>query len=227
MRSLKSTVLLALLICWPVCGAYITIADHASDYTGVNPSTGWSYQWTTAANIGTGAYTDLLWNTSSMPGGPRYAYASSGTWPWDGRYTYIRQLTMNVGLPGEYAVLAYTIQSGEAGPTLFQGSFAGDDPDGANGNSDGWELRVYVNTNLIAQIAYGWTMSALPLDFDLGSLSEGDQVVFAMGGGNNNHFDRAAMSMKLLVSIPEPSSFALAAAGVAALLALGRRANSR
>ncbi|MBI4890203.1 MAG: PEP-CTERM sorting domain-containing protein [Acidobacteria bacterium] len=225
MRSLRSGVLLALSICWPAGAAYITIADHSADYTEVVAPAGWAYQWSTAANIGTGSYTNLLWNSSGfpdVPAGPRFAFSASGSWPWDGRYTYIRQLTMNVGQPGEFTILAYTVQPGEAGPSLFHGTFAGDDPLGENGNSDGWDLRVYVNNNLIAQIAYGWTMSVLPLDYDLGTLVVGDQVILAMGAGANNLFDRGAMTMQVLTDVPEPSTFALAAAGAAALALLRR-----
>ncbi|MBI4890735.1 MAG: PEP-CTERM sorting domain-containing protein [Acidobacteria bacterium] len=214
--------LLLVGLCLPA-GASLIIADHQADYTEINPPAGWSYLWSRADNIGTGAYDVLLWNP--IVGG-RYAVSASGIWPWDGRYTYIRQRTMNVGWIGEFTVLAYTIQNGEGGHITFTGEFGGDDVLGSSGNSDGWDLRVYVNNTLIDRIVYGWTMDHIGLNYALGSLNEGDTVYFAMGTNNGNYWDRGTMQVVLTntdIVIPEPGTLALVALGGVLICALRRR----
>ncbi len=214
--------LLLVGLCLPA-GASLIIADHQADYTDLNPPAGWSYLWSRADNVGTGAYGVLVWNPIL---GGRYASSPLGVWPWDRRFTYIRQRTMNVGWIGEFTILAYTIQSGQSGNILFSGDFGGDDPDGANGNSDGWDLRLYVNNTLIDRIVYGWTMDHISLNYALGNLAVGDTVYFAMGSNNDNYWDRGTMQMVLIntdLAIPEPGTLALVVLGGALILALRRR----
>jgi hypothetical protein len=48
-----------------------------------------------------------------------------------------------------------------------------------------------------------------------------------MGAGNDNQYDRGAMSMQVMTSVPEPASVALMAAGAAVLALLRRRGLGR
>lgn len=212
--------LLILAMVAPVQAA--VIADHPGDYVAVSPMPGWSYLTAGVGDLGnSSAYQALQWNTNISA----YAYMSTGIWngtDWGGRYTYIKSNTLNIGLPGEYTILAYTIQAGEAGGNIdMEGVFAGSDPGGEE-TSDGWELAIYVNDTLITSMVQAWTMSPLSLNRSLGPLSVGDTVYVAVGGGKNNWFDRATLDMRLTNQVPEPGTLALVGAG-ALLLGLARR----
>jgi hypothetical protein len=130
---------------------------------------------------------------------------------------------MNIGLPGEYTIVAYTVQPGEQGHVTLNGHFAGDDPGGAGGWSDGWALALYVNDNQIASMMQSWTMSPLSLNYDLGWMSPGDTLYFAIGGGSGNWYDRARFDLQLTSDIPEPGTIALVGAGMLLVGLLRRR----
>lgn len=221
MSKLSTWTLLLLALVLPVQAA--VIADHPADYVAVAPTPGWAYLTAGVGDLGnSAAYQALQWNTNISA----YAYMSTGTWngtDWGGRYTYIKSNTLNVGLPGEYTILAYTIQPGEVGGNInLEGVFAGNDRGGADLNSDGWQLAIYVNDNLITSMVQAWTMSPLSLNRNLGPLNVGDTVYVAVGAGNTNWYDRATLDMRLLNNVPEPGTLALVGAG-ALLLGLARR----
>lgn len=220
MHKRYSWALLALALALPVQAA-VVIADHPAEFVATTPATGWSYLTSGVGDLGdSAAYQSLLWN----PGIMGYGYMASGSWgaAWGDRYTYIKQGTFNIGLPGEFTIFAYTVQAGEQGIVTFTGTFAGDDSGGAAGASDGWALALYVNDNQIDSMMQAWTMSPLSLNYDLGYLNPGDTVYFAVGGGVGNWFDRGSFDMKLLSDVPEPGTLVLVGAG-AVLLGLLRR----
>lgn len=213
--------LLTLALALPVQAATV-IADHPADYVATTPAAGWAYLTSGVGDLGTSSsYQALLWNPTIMG----YGYMATGTWgaAWGDRYTYIKQGTLNMGLPGEYTIFAYTVQAGEQGRVAFSGTFAGDDPGGASGGSDGWALGLYVNDSYIDSLMQAWTMSPLSLNYDLGWLNPGDTVYFAVGGGAANWFDRASLSMQLTSEVPEPGTFGLIGAGVILVGLLRRR----
>ena len=214
-----------------LCGAGV-IADLVSDFQPVAFPPGWQYLRNTGP-IGTSAnYVQLLWDVGS----DRYDVTGAGTpavVPTGLDYT---QLTSSgTTHPGQgiaqgapenrYFIAAYTVQAGENGLVSVSGTLTGLDRSGAGGNSNGWDIRVFVgDTQAGGTQIFPWSTSAGPFAQALGLLDVGDEIYVALGPNGSHLFDSARLSLQLTSStIPEPTTILTCALGMALLAIHGLR----
>ncbi len=207
------------------------IADLTSDYTPVNFPTGWSYSRNTGTIGNSANYVDLLWDA----GNSIYDVTGAGFPAAGFNYTFEGAGSSHPGRgTGQgsafdgYLILGYTIQAGEAGSvSLVNGSITGNDPNGAGGASNGWDIRIYVgNTQQGATSVFPWSNSAAAFSQSLGSLNTGDTVYVALGANGVDDFDNALLSFQLdstrTAPVPEPQTVSFIGFGLIAAVGLRR-----
>jgi hypothetical protein len=215
----------------------------ANPYSGSEtPATGWDYMWNPNGVIGTASgYQSLVPNTvNTFPGG-----AGGGVSPL---FTNLGNVAFNdldpepngqgnfvygrVGLtsfhPGVWGgglvgdirgIIAYTIQSGEAGTVSIANSSFAKLTVATTSGANGVDLDIYVNDTLIGALSKDGFQSLTASNFDgsLGDLSVGDTVYVTIGNNGNDSFDASVIDFQL-VSVPEPSAALLGGLGMLALL---------
>lgn len=197
------------------------IADLSANFTPVNFPTGWQYLRNTGAIGNNANYTPLLWDApnnryditgASFPApGPEFTFLGSFG------HTHPGRGTAQGNAFNDYMIAAYTIQPGQAGlVSLINGSLTGNDPSGAGGASNGWDIRIYVgNAQAGSTLVMPWSLSAQPFSEPLGTLNLGDTVYVALGPSGSHLFDSAALEFQLDSSpVPEPRTFGLLALGI-------------
>lgn len=201
----------------------VAIADLDADFTANTFPPGWQYLRNTGEIDVAPAYAPLLWDTANG----RYDVTASG-FPAPGEdftaialdYKHPGPGTVQGAAFDRYLVAAYTIQSGEQGSiSLVNGSLAGIDPGGANGASNGWEVRTFVGSAQVgSSLLLPWSSSAASFSASLGNLAIGDTIYVALGPNGSHLFDAAAFNFQLTTTpVPEPNGAALLALGLAAL----------
>ncbi|MDZ7618745.1 MAG: autotransporter-associated beta strand repeat-containing protein, partial [Patescibacteria group bacterium] len=184
------------------------IADYQTDYVpGSADQTrvqaradGWDYMWNSTAAIGTATanYSSLV-STGSV-------YNFDGGSPLPRAYpAYYVYLSSGGGHPGpgvdqsgaasidRFAIAAYTVQPGEAG--LLQLSNSGISV--ASSDSNGVELRVYVNDTLVRSFIRPGGGASSSFDAVLGWLDAGDRVYVAVGPNRADSSDGFGMTYRI------------------------------
>lgn len=208
-----------------------TIADLTADYTTVAPTGGWQYLRNTGTIGNDANYTALLWDAGfsfydttggGFPGpGPEYTLFAGAGVLHPGLGT-----TQGSGFD-RYVILAYTIQAGEAGAVnLVNGAIGGNDPNGAGGNSNGWDIQIYVgNVQAGSTLLVPWSLSDTGFSQSLGVLNVGDTVYVAVGPNGNHLYDSAHVQFQLdsTSQVPEPQTYLMLGVGLAGLAARRKR----
>ena len=215
----------------------------ANPYSGSEtPAAGWNYMWNPNGVIGTASgYQALAPNTvNSFPGaaggGVSPMFTNLGNQAFSdldpepngqGNFAFGR-VAKTAFHPGRWGdgslgdirgIIAYTIQSGEAGTiNIINSSFAKLTTATTSG-ANGVDLDIYVNDTLIGALSKDGFQSLTASNFNgsLGNLSVGDTVYVTIGNNGNDSFDASVVNFQL-ESIPEPSSALLGGFGVLALL---------
>jgi hypothetical protein len=206
------------------------------------PAAGWDYMWNPTGVIGVAsAYQSLVPNTNAaMPGaaggGPSPMFTNLGNVAFNnstaeptgqGNFVFGR-VAKTAFHPGKWGdgslgdirgIIAYTIQSGEAGTVSIANSSFAKLTTATSSGANGVDLDIYVNDTLIGALSKNGFQSLTAADFDgsLGDLSVGDTVYVTIGNNGNDAFDASVIDFQL-VSIPEPSSALLGGLGMLALL---------
>ncbi len=181
----------------------IRIASLTGDFRSVSFPAGWQYLRNTGPIGNSANYTPLLWDATNA----RYDITGS-IFPAPGSvWTNITSsgnlhpgwgTVQGVAFKG-CVITAYTIQAGQAGlVSLVNGSLRGENPNGAGGGSDGWDLLIFVgNTQVGAALIIPWSSTATPFTRALGMLNIGDVVYVAVGPNGNHNSDGAILSFQL------------------------------
>ena len=223
--SLRPAVLLvaSVVVALSVGAGSAVAYDAAADFsTNTNPNGVWSYGWST--NLGSSLQ---LYTTPALNAG-------FNIWTYTNLYPYVAhngttntitvanahqvlqagQMAAHPGANGEYSIVRWTAPL--AGSYSIAASFAGADQDG-----DSADVHVLDNsTSIFNGDVFGFgTPTSFSTNLVLGA---GDTIDFAVGYGSDRSYydDLTAMSA---VVIPEPTTFALAAAGLACAVAFGSR----
>ena len=195
---------------------------------------GWNYLWNPTGVIGTAsAYQALALNTvntfpAAIGGGTSPMFTNIGNVAFNavgqGNYQFGR-VALTAFHPGKFVsgtdyrgIIAYTIQTGEAGTvSIANSSLAKYRIDGTGAN--GVDLDIYVNDTLMGSFSKDGFQSLTASNFDgsLGNLSVGDTVYVTIGNNDNDVNDASVINFQL-VSIPEPSAALLGGLGMLALL---------
>ena len=228
-RSWKWLLLPLLCGAIPSSTSAAIIADLTGDFTPISFPAGWSYLRNTAVIGNATDYTPLLWDA----GQSAYDVTGSG-FPAPGpNFTNIRP--GGVSHPGRgtaqgdafngYLILAYTIQPGEQGlVTLVNGSIRGNNPSGAGGASNGWDLRFYIgNSQQGSSLIVPWSSASAQFSQTFGQLGVGETIYVALGPNGSFLFDGTVLGFQLdSTPVPEPQTGYLIAFG---LLAAGASRN--
>ena len=213
------------------------IADFQDDYLFTHEdgktrveacADGWDYMWNpTGTAVGTAANYASLVQDDDWWSDP-YCPTASFPCPWP---AYVLNIGATGGSPGAgtqqgydpeyFAIAAYTLQSGEAGlVNITDSSFSVTSAD-----SNGVELRVYVNDTLKTSFVQAGGAAASNFDASLGFLAVGDTVYVAAGPNGNINNDGFVWDYTLTSSpVPEPTAGAIAlTAGLFGLLACAWR----
>jgi len=158
---------------------------------------GWDYMWNSGGAIGFSTnYTSLKAYDA------QYNYDGSGGVPRAEPASYVHLYSTgghpgsHAGYPSDnpydrYAIAAYTVQSGEAGPIYLYGNISV-----GESQSNGVELRVYVNDTIqLTQVQNGGTSGFFWAS--LGSLNVNDKVYVAFGPNGSRGFDSFTFNFTL------------------------------
>lgn len=197
------------------------IANLELDFTPVTFPIGWQYLRNTGPIGDNASYVPLLWDAANVA----YDVTGSG-FPAPGPdFTFYNGIASHPGrgtaqgaASNGYFIAAYTIQPGEAGIISSIGSLRGNDPDGAGGASNGWDILLFVgNAQVGAPILIPWAPSATLFSRALGALSVGDTVYVGVGPNSSHLFDSVNVRFQLdstPAAVPEPGSMFLLISGL-------------
>lgn len=213
------------------------IASLSGDFTAMTFPVGWQYMRNTGSIDTSPGYTMLLWDDD------RSLYSLDGVnMPNPGPPLDYTLLSVGSGHPGSgtaqgssfdrYLVLAYTIQSGEAGAIeVVDGSVRGLD---ASGPSNGWDVLTFVGGSQVgSQLVFPWSSTSTAFARSIGPMSEGETLYIALGPNGDHLFDSVAFDFTLTSEpiepspVPEPASTTLAISLAVAAGARRRRAALR
>jgi MYXO-CTERM domain-containing protein len=225
--------------------AWASISSFAGDFQNGGPAQGWKYLWNPTGKTGNAsALVPLKWSTSAgvynTTGGATQVWTSGKGHSDD--YLSLWDGGGHPGQPGFNVIAAYTIQADDGAGLyrLINGAVAKDN-NVVNAGEDGLNLMVYVNNALVgATQAVSVNGTALNFTRDLGQLSVGDTIYVMLNAGANQTYDGfrgldfviqkltpVAAQMFAAVSVPEPTSGALALTTLAASALVRRRRPSR
>ena len=181
-----------------------------------SPATGWDYLWNPDGVVGVSAnYQSLVPNTvATWPGfggvSPMFtnlgdvAFNSTG----QGNFRFGRIALTSIHPSGQVpgtgdyrAIVAYTIQEGEAGHiTIANSSYA----KLVTTASNGVDIDIYVNDTLRAALSKDGFNSLTAEDFDgsLGNLAVGDTVYVTLGDNNDPNNDAGVIDFQLVSGPP-------------------------
>jgi hypothetical protein len=215
----------------------------ANPYSGSEtPAAGWNYMWNPDGVIGTASgYQSLVPNTVSIfpgaaGGGISPMFTNLGNQAFSdldaepngqGNFAFGR-VAKTAFHPGVWSggtvgdirgIIAYTIQSGEAGTiNIINSSFAKLTTN-TNSGANGVDLDIFVNDTLVGALSKNGFQSLTASNFNgsLGNLSVGDTIYVTIGNNGNDAFDASVINFQL-ESVPEPSAALLGGLGMLALL---------
>lgn len=188
----------------------------------------WSLLWNSGGTLGNPAnYTEQFLTANPIQPGVNPFYAAivgDPTWLFtfnsiDAGYEGI--IGGHPG-PGYSPIFKYTIQT--TGAFVIQNSLVSS----IYASNDGMDVYVFVNNNstplAFSSLSAGVAGATATFDVDLGNLSAGDAVYFAVSPRANNIADQYAVQFEI-ASIPEPGSIALLlGAGLLFVLVQARKA---
>lgn len=176
-----------------------------------SPAAGWSYMWNPDGVVGVAAnYQSLVPNT--LPTWPNFGGVSpmfthlgdvafNSTDQGNFRFGRISLTSIHgagqVPGTGDYrAIVAYTIQEGEAGHISIANSSFAKLVDAA---SNGVDIDIYVNDTLRSALSLDGFNSLTATDFDgsLGNLTAGDTVYITIGDNNDPNNDSGVIDFQL------------------------------
>ncbi|MFW6164329.1 MAG: hypothetical protein ACODAJ_16290, partial [Planctomycetota bacterium] len=178
----------------------VTVADYQGDFQGGTFPTGWAYQWNETSDIGTAAgYTDLIWDGASrwdVDGAPGLPGPNPGAWVYLGATGGHpgRGVNDGVGTPFDrYAIAGYEVQPGEAGFLQVGGSGVTVN----SGNSNGLDVRVFVNDTLANRIIETPGGGPSSVNTVLGRVGVGDTVYVAVGPNTDDSWDGFGLDVRI------------------------------
>jgi hypothetical protein len=202
------------------------IADFAANYQPNSPRTGWAYLWNANGPVGNAANYAALQPTANNGGdyetgvsGNNIAVLSTAVIPGAG-------LTQDPGGIERCAILAYTISAANIAAAGNQGYIDDYRFEVPLSSVDGVTASIYVNNTPIIiglPLPGGFVYDrsfpdAYPMP--LGSVSAGDTIYVAIGGGATGNGDQLGISYTIKL-VPEPA--ALSVLGMLGVGLLGRR----
>ncbi len=187
------------------------VAGYRRDFSNPTPAAGWGYLWNANGPVGdSGNYSALLYDAGSYQSVQNGAYPDSVP----GRYVALHgtgghpgQGTTNPEQPStafdRFAIAAYTVD--HDGLFEIQESFLVK----SSTNNTGLELLVHVNdaAPLISRTVVPG--GAINFDGELGHLSPGDTIYFAVGPNTHDYYDGFSWDFSIVYTeIPEPITLA-------------------